>query len=92
MYTLHNTLKISDLRKHTAEVVEEIEKGDKPVMVFSRSQPKIVIMSFSLYRQKEKQESSSANKTGIDMFIDPPEEMLIKKKGIDAVKEIRALR
>lgn len=96
MYTFHNTLKISDLRKHTAEIVEEIEKEDEPVTVFSRSQPKIVVMSFSLYtkmmNKKIPQGMPVLKKTGIDIFIDPPEDLLIKKKGISAVKEIRSLR
>ena len=29
---------------------------------------------------------------GIDFFINPPEEFLIKKRGVDVVKEIRRLR
>lgn len=96
MYTFHNTLKISDLRKHTMEVVEELQEENKAVTVFSRSQPKIVIMSFNLYNKTQQKletaEAPKREKTGIDFFIDPPEELLIKKRGIDAVKEIRSLR
>lgn len=31
-------------------------------------------------------------KQGVDIFIDPPGKLIIKKKGINAVKTIRALR
>lgn len=96
MYTLHNTVKISDLRKKTAEVIEEVAESSEPVYVFSRSQPKVVMMSWLLFakrnpKQKEKKISVS-EKHGIDFFIDPPEDFIIKKKGLDAVKLIRAER
>jgi len=96
MYTLHNTLKISDLRKHTVEVMKEVENEIEPVTVFSRSEPKIVIMSFNLYQRiKNKNANQSAQrkeKSGIDFFIDPPEDMIIKGKGLSAVEAIRAER
>lgn len=97
MYTFHNTLKISDLRKHTADVIEEIEQMDEPVTVLSRSTPRIVIMSFHLYEKNEGKSpkppaKKGGGKHGLDFFIDPPEEFLIKKKGLDAVKLIRAER
>lgn len=95
MYTTQNTVKISDLRKHTSEVISEIEKSEEPIMIFSRSQPKVVMMSFHWY-QKTRPGKTRVEKTqekhGIDFFIDPPEEFLIKKRGLDVVKEIRKLR
>ena len=42
--------------------------------------------------QKAALKKESTEKHGIDFFIDPPEEFLIKGKGLDAVKMIRALR
>lgn len=95
MYTLQNTIKISDLRKHTAEVIEEISEADEPVYVFSRSKPKVIIMScdaFEIVKKSASKPKTKPVKTGIDFFIDPPEDFLIKKKGIDAVKAIRAER
>ena len=103
MYTSHNTIKISDLRKHTAEVIDEISESDQPVFIFSRSEPKGVFMSLTLYRSTHKDANltdakpsaipkNTKQKRGIDFFIDPPEDMLIKTKGLDAVKLIRAER
>ncbi|MEK7523507.1 MAG: type II toxin-antitoxin system prevent-host-death family antitoxin [Patescibacteria group bacterium] len=97
MYTNHHTVKVSDLRKHTTEVIEEVEEMEEPVTVFSHSKPKIVIMSFKVFQRmkpgRDKEETADdGEKHGLDFFIDPPEEMLVKKKGIDIVKEIRKLR
>lgn len=96
MYTSHNTLKISDLRKHTAEVIDDVEKKGEPVFVFSRSEPKIVIMNIRLYQQMQKENRASARtskeKRGISFFVDPPDELLLKKKGLNAVHLIRAER
>ena len=95
MYILHHTLKVSDLRKHTAEVMKEVEAENQPVTVFSRSEPKIVIMSFRLFQKIKhvgKSYRPSLEKEGFDFFIDPPEEFLIKEKGLDAVRAIRAER
>lgn len=105
MYTLHNTIKISDLRKKTAEVIEEIAGSSEPVYVFSRSEPKVVMMSCKVFEGaqeavdegevkngKRKKPAVTSEKRGIDFFIDPPEEILFKKKGLDAIKIIRAER
>lgn len=96
MYTSHNTIKISNLRKHTAEVIDDVEKKHEPFFVFSRSQPKIVIMNVRLYQeiQKTGQTGNPAlrEKSGIGFFIDPPDEFLLKKRGLDAVRLIRAER
>lgn len=95
MYTKHETVKISDLRKHTAEVLLEIEKLDHPVTVFSHSQPKVMIAScqwFKPEQPKAARKKKSGERHGIDFFADPPEEFLIKGKGLDAVKAIRELR
>lgn len=97
MYTHHNTVKVSDLRKHTTEVIGELEEMEEPVTVFSHSEPKIVIMSFRLFQRMkpgrgQKKAADDTEKHGLDFFIDPPEEMLVKTKGIDLVKEIRKLR
>lgn len=92
MYTSHNTLKISHLRKHTAEVIDEIAVGKEPVFVFSHSEPKVVMMSWSAFEKFKKGEEKDDKISGLDFFIDPPEDMLVKKKGIDAVKLVRSLR
>ncbi len=96
MYTKHNTVKISDLRKHTQEVLAEIENTEQPIVIFSRSQPKVVIMSFNWFKKMQKNipepESNPEDETGLDFFANPPEEFLIKEKGLDAVKLIRAER
>lgn len=90
MYITQDTIKVSDLRKHTFEVIEEIEKSEKPVTVFSRSEPKIIIMSCTTY--KKLHEPQTLAKEDIDFFINPPEYMMIKKKGVKAAKLIRKER
>lgn len=40
----------------------------------------------------DKKISRKMIKQGVDIFINPPKELLIKKKGVSAVKEIRSLR
>ncbi|MBI2634062.1 type II toxin-antitoxin system Phd/YefM family antitoxin [Candidatus Peregrinibacteria bacterium] len=90
MYIVQNTIKISDLRKNTNEIIEEVEKADQPITVFSRSEPKIIIMSCKTY--KKLKEPEKLNTKGIDFFINPPEGFLIKEKGLDAVKLIREER
>ena len=93
MYTKHNTATISDLRKHTQEVLAEIENGKQPVIVFSRSQPKVVIMSFNWFKKMQGNGfESDEDESGLDFFANPPDEFLIKEKGLDAVKLIRAER
>ena len=94
MYTTKNTIKISDLRKHTAEVVEEIETLGIPVTVFAHSKPRVVIMayeSFEALREKSSHTQGPITEN-IDIFGDPPDHLLIKTPGLDAVKEIRKLR
>lgn len=94
MYTSKNTLKISDLRHHMNEVFEEIDASEEPIIVFSRSEPKMVIMSIKTYEKKQQQTSGPADNypKGTDFFINPPDEFLIKKRGLNAVKLIRELR
>lgn len=95
MYTSKNTLKISDLRHHMNEVFEEIDASDEPIVVFSRSEPKMVIMSIKTYEKKQQKSSILADDDypkGADFFINPPEKFLIKKGNLDAVKLIRSLR
>lgn len=91
MYISQNTIKVSDLRKNTADVIEEIRDFNQPVIVFAHSTPKIVIMNCDLY-EKLKQDKKSTLEGGLNFFIDPPDQVLIKERGIDAVKEIRKLR
>lgn len=92
MYTLKNTIKISDLRKHTAEVIDEVSETGGLFYVFSRSKPKVIIMSCNTFDLMKKKSKPAPIKSGIDFFIDPPEDLLIKEKGIDAVRAIRAER
>jgi len=97
MYTSKYTLKISDLRKHTAEVLDEINEQTQPVVIFSRSEPKAVIMNFEIYQQMKERRSSTEDNIddepkGVDFFINTPDKYLIKTKGLDAVKIIRELR
>ena len=98
MYTSQNTIKISDLRKKTAEVVDEIAGAGEPVFIFAHSEPKVVMMSCAAYwKMKEgtpqkKATTKPGEKHGLDFFIDPPEDFLVKKKGIDIVKLLREER
>ncbi|MEK7528622.1 MAG: type II toxin-antitoxin system Phd/YefM family antitoxin [Patescibacteria group bacterium] len=96
MYIAKNTVKVSDLRRHTAEVLDEVEESNRPVMVFSRSQPKVVMISYSTFESMKNGASSviksDTEPSGIDFLINTPEKYLIKTKGLDAVKLIRELR
>lgn len=96
MYTKNRTLKTSDLRKHTHKVLREIQKVATPITVFSRSTPEVVIMSLEVYEGLQQgiphNAPSASQGKGIGFFIDPPKEVLIQGKGIDAVKEIQQLR
>ena len=77
--------------------MEEVEESGGVFVVFSRSTPKAVLMSYKHFKQLEAKpenmdfESSDAPR-GLDFFINPPKEFLIRKRGIDVVKEIRRLR
>lgn len=88
MYTSTNTLKISDLRMHTAAVIDEIENKSEPVVVFSRSKPKVVIINYSTFQSLKIVDKKNPGK----FFANPPKRFLFKKKGIDSVKLIRSLR
>lgn len=102
MYTKRETVKISDLRKHTAEVIEEIGQLDHPVTVFSHSEPRIIMASYQWFKANkqlgERPQPTKAHKKkteerhGLDFFVNLPEEFLMKGKGLDAVKMIRAER
>lgn len=86
MYTIGNTVSISNLRKHTLEVLKEIENSNEPFLVFSRSQPKVVLLS---YKNFESQKNKCHKDDGFDFLINPFEEFLIFDKDFDAVKAIR---
>ena len=88
MYTSTNTLKISDLRMHTADVIEEIEGKSDAVVVFSRSKPKVVIINYTAFQALKVEKKENPGK----FFANPPKRFLFKKKGIDSVKLIRSLR
>lgn len=89
MYTIHNTLKISDLRKHTDAVLDEVDTREEPVIIISRSVPRAVLISYRHYQNlKEKKNTQS----GLDFLIHPSKELMIHKKGGDIVNEIRRLR
>ena len=95
MYISKNTLKISDLRHHMNDVLDEIDTCDSPIIVFSRSQPKLVVMSVETFEKRQKKESLIEKDDypfGAELFINPPEELTIKTGGLDAVKLIRELR
>ncbi|MFA5855499.1 MAG: type II toxin-antitoxin system prevent-host-death family antitoxin [Candidatus Gracilibacteria bacterium] len=92
MYIVENTVSVSDLRKHTIDVMKGVARSSKPVVVFSRSKPKIVLISYQNYAANEESERPIHSGRGADFFINTPEKFLIHKKGCDAVKEIRKLR
>ncbi|MBT5016213.1 hypothetical protein HN748_02435 [Candidatus Peregrinibacteria bacterium] len=76
------------------DVLDEIDTSDSPIIVFSRSQPKLVVMSIETFEKRQKTTSVPKDDYpfGADFFINPPEEFIIKKGGLDAVKLIRELR
>lgn len=69
--------------------LEELEKGIRFAIsseIAERKKQKKPIPEPDMKKQQ------SQEKHGIDFFIDPPEDFLIKKKGIDVVKLIRSER
>lgn len=86
------TITITDLRKDTLRVLNKMEKSTLPFTIISNSKPIGVIMNMKLY-EKTQQREPSVDMTlygkGLDLFINPPKEFLIKKKGLNAVDLIR---
>lgn len=93
MLTAQNTLSISDLRKNTLEVLEKLDELEEPLTVFLHSKPVAVLMSIPLYTKLQQNADSNFEDekyiNAWDFLINPPEEIRIKKKGLDAVKLIR---
>lgn len=94
MFVQNQTLKSSDLRKHTHEVLEELAQEDDPVMVFSRSKPTgVVLMSVkTLERYKSRAESGPKSSLGIDFFIDTPDLFKMNAHGKSAAQLVREMR
>lgn len=92
MYTFHNTVKISDLRKHTDYVLNEIQNLGEAVTIFSRSKPLAVVMPYELYQRIQERAPEVdwiKYQKALDSLVNPP----IKIKGnFDAVKLVRSLR
>jgi hypothetical protein len=81
-----------DMRKY-AEIIKkygvpDYEKRLKALFNETRAVPELGLNEFAFSKLKK----SCFLKTGIDFFIDTPEESVMKKKGINAVKKIRDLR
>ena len=51
MQALTNTIKMSDLRKNTEEVIHSVQNSQSAFMLMSRSEPVLVMMSLSAYRK-----------------------------------------
>lgn len=92
MYIQNNTIKSSDLRKYTAEVMEEVQAHPGPITVFSHSKPKMMVMSLDAYERlinstNEVQIDPEAMRNAMEFLINPPKELLIH--GSDPVELIR---
>lgn len=86
------TITITALRKDTLRVLDKMEKSTLPLTIISNSKPIGVIMNMSLYEQTQKREPTvdmNLYGKGLDLFINPPKKLLIKKKGLNAVDIIR---
>lgn len=88
-----NILTISALRKNTLGVLKALEVNEEPMTIFVHSKPVAVIMSISSYTQlRQDADPILENKnysSAWDFLINPPESILIKKKGLNAVDLIR---
>lgn len=88
-----STATVSELRKDTLRILQIINASETPLTIFSNSKPVGVIMSIPAYTQlkmkSEEQEDLSEYAKAWDFLIDPPENLRIKTKGLDAVDLIR---
>ena len=94
MLTSHRTLTVSDLRKRTDLVMEELADLKEPVTVFSRSKPVAVMMSVGLYEhlcQQEARPDPAQAKLAMAFFVDPPKRFQLKSTQ-GAVAMIHSLR
>ncbi|MFA4814845.1 MAG: type II toxin-antitoxin system prevent-host-death family antitoxin [Candidatus Gracilibacteria bacterium] len=93
MLTQENTFTISDLRKNTLKVLAKMYKSDEPITIFSNSKPVAVLMSIVMYTELQQDADSTFDSekysNAWDFLINPPKEILITKKGLNAVDIIR---
>ena len=93
MKPVANTIKISDLRKNTAVVISEVQRGTEAFLILSRSKPVMVVMSYSVYEKLQKG-AEGANHELFDNSMDA----LInfskpnRSKKFNAVSLVRSLR
>lgn len=94
MFISDNTVKISDLRKHTHKVLDEMKLEPEAVTVFSRSEPVAVIMSIQSYKEltHANKKISAGMGPGAQFFSKAPKNFMLNGKGKSAVELIRELR
>lgn len=96
MFSIQNTLSVSDLRKNTIAVLERVNESEEPLTIFSNSKPVAVLMSIVQYAELQMDAESTVNPRdyakALDFLINPPSKILIKKKGLNAVDIIRKER
>ncbi len=95
MQALPNTIKMSDLRKNTEEVVENVQKSKSVFLLIARSKPVMMLMSCQVYQQLENRmfediDTVQAEKS-LDFFINFAKNKSGKNRA-DAVKLVRNLR
>lgn len=93
MQTLVNTIKMSDLRKDTKNVLKTIQNSQEVFTLMSRSEPVMVLMSLSAYRTINQEDSdyfdAELYDKGMDFFANFANRNSMKGVEIDAVKLIR---
>lgn len=93
MLIAQNSIKLSDVRKHSEQFLDELNAHDHAVTVYKRSKPVAVIMSPSYYMRLSKKPEVNWGRATQAMedlfsFADGTPEI----KGFDAVEIIRKER
>ena len=84
------TAKITDLRHNTKYIIKQVQGGDEPVVIMSRSQPQVVIMNMETYREWKGSGASQKNDKFQSIF-DEDDFYLVPKnpdEKVDVVKWI----
>jgi PHD/YefM family antitoxin component YafN of YafNO toxin-antitoxin module len=88
MVILQDSVKFSDIRKHSDQFFIELEGASSPVTIYKRSKPVAVIMSPTFYNQLKKEpEANWKNAKNSMAFLFKP--LAKVEEGFDAVEWVR---
>ena len=68
--TIMTTAKVTDLRHNTTYVIRQVQSGNDPVIIMSRSEPQVVMMNMDTYREWKGSGMSQKNDKFKSIFDD----------------------